>query len=167
MFTEGVTAPRGPASQVAHSDDWWVGAGCWETSVPCPKDLSIMLLDCPRGTAAASSKASGLSMPRWGLQQLEWRKAHLTVSAMFYWSQKPGLSNTGGELQGPYTRSCKWWGGGHCGGWWQTFCIKITQVVNNLGPIFILNKLPRWLHHLHQNLRITLYCTKTCLSISI
>lgn len=23
----------------------------------------------------------------------------------------------------------------------QTFCIKITQVVNNLGPIFILNKL--------------------------
>lgn len=111
MFTEGVTAPRGPASQVAHSDDWWVGAGCWETSVPCPKDLSIMLLDCPRGTAAASSKASGLSMPRWGLQQLEWRKAHLTVSAMFYWSQKPGLSNTGGELQGPYTRSCKWWGG--------------------------------------------------------
>lgn len=48
LGSEGVTGAGGPASQVAHSEDWQVGAGCREVSVPCPKDLSTRLLDCLR-----------------------------------------------------------------------------------------------------------------------
>lgn len=77
--SEGLSGAGGPASQVAHSHDWDVGADCWETSVSFHKELSIGLLECPQDPAAAPEWVIQEHV-RWRLQRLLWSIFELQYS---------------------------------------------------------------------------------------